>query len=364
MKINIFSSFVELNDSMDEDYLKIARGCNILKLGDPSDIMSHDWYRNTYLPRIKNLKIINYIVDEGYEKIDGFNYIGNGLNLNIDSEITEEKFEDRIRAKLNLLNFEKSFLLQNHRKEEDVLVYYGNKTKIKYSYKKNRAKKIIFIFQSAWAEVSIIHNNREKITDQIYKDITKHDKYQFYSYSKNNLDYDFVFIQDDNSYIYGWFTWNAGNCIVEDHVNFIEKFSEQYEEAHIVGASKGGYGALHIGKNCSNIDSINLLAPIVSLSQYRLKTNYQTLFNELSSTNDKDKLENFLEKVESIERTENIPMRVNCITGEEDYDYENIKKIEKKVPNFNCEYVDKDLKHGEIISNNYKEFLEKNLNLK
>lgn len=263
---------------------------------------------------------------------------------------------------IDLLAFDTKWLRENKEQPKELpeRFFVDGEMKLKYGLVENGAKKLMVVFQSSWAKVGEIYHGEHKITHKIEKELYAHRKYQFFHYSHTSKEYDYVFLEDDFNYIYGWFMVDKGKFIHPNIQKFVTLLSANYEEVHFLGASKGGYGAYHCGKDLDCVASITLLAPIIRIEEYVVNVNARRLLGELEY-GDPELLEQLLLR-------EQMPpssgKKISVLTGESDYQYETIKELVAKYPALSLTEGNPSLKLETLISESYIQFLEDNLGIK
>lgn len=310
---------------------------------------------------IDNQKLSSLINENGWEKllldryikhkiIDGYTDITGNIHTLETDQI------QRLRGLISLLSFDTDFLRKERQKRRvygetlEPLVYNDDDIKIKYGFKNQGAKKLIIIFQPKWAKTEYIFPNSGKITHDSYEGLFQYNTYQFVGRSQEYTDYDFVFIQDDFNLVYGWFTTNYGKLIYRNLQRFIELLSEPYDKTVLVGASKGAYGAYHLGKDLSCIDTIIGIGPILSMGDYSEEVDNSTL---------KYTVENNYFLLEQIKLREQVPPNSNIkiifSSGKKDYQIKLIEELSNKYKNIKLFRYDDFEDHGKIIENSYKD---------
>lgn len=320
---------------------------------------------------------LNYLVNEElgnilqsdwekllFKRLIRFDLI-DGTAANSD-EISEKICFDKVERLRNLVDF-LAFDSKNMRSKLDKekksipqRVFVDGEIKIKYGFTDNHAKKVIVVFQGKQASLELIHSMENKITHKTTSELFQHDKYQFFKYSKKNKDYDFIFLEDDFNFIHGWYMTNYGKMIYKNLQYFLSLLSKNYEEIHLIGSSKGGYGAYHTGKDLDFVKSITLIAPVLEVDEYIKRLKIPHLKQELS--NSSDALYQDILSRESVPPV--ISSRITIYSGKSDYSYKKIKDLITENPTLNVVEVDEKLDHMQIIRGFYKEALNKTLGLK
>ncbi len=344
-------SFYDFKEFIDAFYdgKPIAYDINVIKLDDFS-IFSTSWHK-LMLERFVKLDLINYFLINNNDKNQHYHNIKviNNPNQAIPCDIDVIK---RLNQSRILHTHEIKYLRANSQKKLKTSVYYDEDfNKVKFHFHDNGAQKIVFVFQPAWADQGKIHGSRGCIEDLDYSKIERQDHYQFYGLLTPNKEYNYIFIHDEYSFVHGWFHYNNGKEVHSTIKRFIEKVSCKYKKSILLGASKGGYGAYHIGKRIECIDKIILIAPIVDLEKYANEVN-KTLLQQLDF--DDSKIIQ-LKKIESVEPVCNAS--IVALTGGADYQVNEIKSN----PFIQSEILDDVSEHTEIISTGYKEFISKHL---
>lgn len=343
-----FYGFKEFIDAF-YDGKPIVYDINVIKIEDFS-VFSNSWYK-LMLERFLKLELINYfLIDDDLDKngrygIKVINKPEQAIDCNID--VIKRLEQSRI-----LHTYEIKYLKKNQKKELKTSVYYDEAfNKIKYHFHDNGAQKIVFVFQSAWADQVVIHKSRGCIEDLDYSKIERHDHYQFYGLLTSNKNYNYIFIQDEYSFIHGWFHFNNGKEVHNTIKKFIEKISSKYKKAILLGASKGGYGAYHIGKRIDGIEKIILIAPILDLEKYS-KEVHKSILQQLDF--DDFKLHR-LKEIEAVEPVGNA--NIVALTSGADYQANEIVSNQF----INAEIFDEISEHNDVIKNGYMKFIKKHL---
>ncbi|MED1807681.1 hypothetical protein ABEW90_03395 [Bacillus subtilis] len=364
LEINLFERPSEMYNELMINSETIIDRINIIVSDNLSNILDTHW-ENLLYKRFIDRKILDVVVDK--ELSDDSNYSRCGIlaiNHFDEKKIKGVKNDALRKAKGSaaLLAFDTKWLRDRRKVELEQVnqsVFVDGEIKQKYGFVKNNAKKLIVVFQSSWANINLIHDNEGKVTHDLLNDIFKYKKYQFFQFSKRNKEYDFVFLEDEFNYIYGWFTTNYGNMIVENIQRFMKELSKGYQETHFVGASKGGYGAYHIGKDLEFVDTINLIAPILDVESYAKRVNNQMMLKEISSNDD-----NLLSEIIERQKVRPIkPERIYLSTGKSDYNYEHIMDLTNEFPEIQVTETNEEYDHNDIILHTYKDVLKKTLNL-
>ncbi|MCB5952924.1 hypothetical protein LI951_12675 [Enterococcus sp. BWT-B8] len=346
------------NGSVNVEYPNIIISENLDK------ILKNTWQKMLF-NRFITFNLLDAVIDKSAQSSSDF-YSNNIMIINDFKHIdpiqisTFDKIE-RMKKLLDFLSFDASNLRKQKSKEMQKIkqrVYVDGQIKIKYGYKNNNGKKLMIFFQGKRASLAEIHRQENKITHKTMNELFQHDKYQFFKYSLNNPNYDFVYLEDDFNYIHGWYMTNFGSMIVSNIQNFIVNLGNNYEEIHFVGTSKGGYGAYHVGKDMKQLTSLTLIAPILDIAHYIDILKVPTLKAELS--NNDSALFKQIQQREQIKP--DFPEKIMIVTGKSDYDYKKLLQLSHEYPEIIFEEVDENYTHLEIISNSYKRVLSKRLN--
>lgn len=336
---------------------------NIITNDNLTNVLDTHWEKLLFT-RFVDRKILDCIIDKRADKSNykaGYVPILDHVDYKVISRIKNDALR-KAKGAAALLAFDTKWL-RDHRKVEmeqvKQSVYVDGEIKQKYGFVKNNSKKLIVVFQSSWANMKEINRLKNTVSHELLQDLFKYKKYQFFQFAGRNKDYDFIFLEDEFNFVYGWFTTNYGHMIVENIQNFMRQLNTQYEEINFVGASKGGYGAYHIGKDLDFVRSITLMAPILDVVSYSKRVNNQTVLGELSDGRD-----DLLEKIIDRQNVEPInPERIYMTTGESDYNYKEMIQLAEKYPGLNIELTDKTYDHNDIILHTYKKALNETLGL-
>ncbi|NTU25627.1 hypothetical protein HPX95_05480 [Bacillus tequilensis] len=364
LEINFFEKPSEMYNELMSNSETIIDRINVIVSDNLSNILDTHW-ENLLYKRFIDRKILDVVVDKELSGDSNYSKCGILAINHFDQKKIKGVKNDALRkakGSAALLAFDTKWLRDRRKVELEQVnqsVFVDGQIKQKYGFVKNNAKKLIVVFQSSWANINLIHNNEGKVTHDLLNDVFKYKKYQFFQFAKRNKEYDFVFLEDEFNYIYGWFTTNYGTMIVENIQRFMEELSKEYQETHFVGASKGGYGAYHIGKDLEFVDSINLIAPIMDVESYAKRVNNQMMLKEISSNDDNLLLEIIeRQKVRPIK-----PERIHLSTGKSDYNYKHIMDLTNEFPEIQVTETKEEYDHNDIILHTYKEVLKKTLNL-
>lgn len=343
-----FYDFKEFTNAF-YDGKPIAFDINVIKI-ESFSIFSNSWFK-LMLERFVKLELINYFLIEGNNILQEHHTI---KIINRPEQATHCKIDvvKRLEQCRILHTYEIKYLKRNQKKELKTSVYYSEDfNKVKYHFHDNDAQKIVFVFQSAWADQGVIHKSRGRIEDLDYSKTERHDNYQFYGFLTSNKEYNYVFIQDEYSFVHGWFHFNNGKEVHSTIKSFIEKKSSKYKQTVLLGASKGGYGAYHIGKSIKGIDKIVLIAPILDLEKYSRDV-HKSIFQQLGFDDFKIQRLKELESTKPINNT-----NIVALTSGADYQVNEITSNAF----IDTEILDNVSEHNDVIKNGYLEFITKHL---
>ncbi|WP_270344595.1 hypothetical protein [Enterococcus thailandicus] len=363
MEVNIFNKPSEMYNTLMTNSDTIIDRLNIIANDNLSNVLDTHWEKLLFT-RFIDRKILDVLIDK-QKSLATYDSSYVSVMDHVDYKAINNIKNDSLRKAKGataLLAFDTKWL-RDHRKVEmeqvKQSVYVDGEIKQKYGFVKNNSKKLIVVFQSSWANTKEINKLKNTVSHELLQDLFKYKKYQFFQFAQRNKDYDFIFLEDEFNFVYGWFTTNYGHMIVENIQNFIRELYKEYNEINFVGASKGGYGAYHIGKDLDFVKSITLIAPIIDVISYSQKVNNQTILGELS-----DGREDLLKKIIDRQNVEPInPSRIYMTTGESDYNYKQMIQLLEKHPGLNLNFTDKSYDHNDVILHTYKSALSENLGL-
>lgn len=338
-----YTSFKEVYDALlKEGYAAVESGA-IVANKDIEKILTNNWQKLLF-KRLTSYKIIDGWYSNSFTQ---FHEVG----------ISDEL--ERASGVIKLLSFDTDFL----RKEKQRNSQYGDRLQelyysdgdivIKYSIKKNNANKLAVVFQPKWAKVEYIYPNFGKITEDSFDATMQFNSLQFVGLSKKYLNYDFLYIEDAWNISGGWYMTNFGNLIYQNIVNFVSKYAQKYDETVALGASKGAYGAYHIGKLVPEIKKVGIAAPVLSASEYE-SVDGTTLRNLSNNYKNMD----ILSAIKKIEDKKGNITKLVVSSGQNDYQFELAKYISKQYEN--SVYIDFPKgNHTEIIKESYREVFDK-----
>ncbi|WP_239257205.1 hypothetical protein [Listeria ilorinensis] len=364
--VNIFGSPNEMYQELLKNGHKIIDTPNVIISDDFAAVISSHW-QNLLYERFLKYDLLDALVDQSWNKLSS-DYRTNRLVVQnfFDYELVKKvkSFDKLKRARgiIDLLAFDTKWLRENREAELKTMkqsVYVDGEIKIKYGYQNNHAQKLIVVFQSNWAYEKEIHELENVVSHKLTSNLFRHSCYQFYQFAQRNPSYDFIFLEDDFNYIYGWFMTNYGKLIYKNLQAFITALSKSYEEVHFVGASKGGYGAYHIGKDMEEVKSMTLIAPILKIDKYMEKLNNTKMKQEIIGNN-----ASLFEEILCRENVSPIKNdRIAISTGKSDYQYEQIIELVQKNPEINLTETKETYTHDEVIVMTHKQMLHQFLGL-
>ncbi len=113
--------------------------------------------------------------------------------------------------------------------------------KIKYDYINNNSDKLIIIFNSLTRVPSLLELKKDGLREEI------NDRSSFYNITKNE-NYNYLYIKDNFSDLYGWYLIDYGKIIIDEINEFITTFLKKNDyiadNVYTFGFSKGGTAAL------------------------------------------------------------------------------------------------------------------------
>lgn len=146
---------------------------------------------------------------------------------------------------------------------------------------KNNTDKLVIIFQSRGQIPT------DKMEDILHKRISKeevsllHRRYNWFTLSEE-IDADFLFVEDYFSECHGWYMINSGKSIINEFNESLTDYiiTHNYKEAIAFGSSKGGTGALLYGLINPMVNKTLALVPQVKVVDYIEKhmKKYKELF--------------------------------------------------------------------------------------
>ncbi|GIN88717.1 hypothetical protein J6TS2_51030 [Heyndrickxia sporothermodurans] len=364
MVINVFGKPSEMYDELLVNSEKLIDNINVIVSDNFEDIFDNQWDNLLYNRFIK-YGVLDALIDKSRK--ENSKYPTSGIHVFDDFDLTKLKSiknDPLKKAKGNtkLLAFDTKWLRDNRKVEKEAVpqrVYTDGQIKMKYGFVDNKAKKLIVVFQSNWANENKIHDNEHLVTHELLNDTFRYKKYQFFKYAGQNKEFDFIFLEDEFNYIYGWYMTNYGKIIFPNIQNFMKELSKLYDEIHFVGASKGGYGAYHIGKDLEFVKTIALIAPILEVKDYVEQVNNPFMLNEIS-----DGSEELLNKIVEREKVGLVnPDRIYVSSGKSDYQYKNIKRLMEENNGIHYLKADDTYTHDDVIKYTYKELISMSLGL-
>jgi hypothetical protein len=364
--LNIFNTPNEMYQYILDNGHKIVEFPTVIINDDFASTISSPWQKLLYERYVK-YGLLDAVVDKSLSKKEvsyptGSIKVQSEMDYKLVTDIQKYDKLKRSNGVISLLSFDTKWLRNERRVEEKTMhqsVYLDGEIKIKYGFKNNNAKKCIVVFQSNWAFENEIHESENKITHKLTSNLFRHNVYQFYQFAQRNIEFDFIFLEDDYNYIYGWFMTNYGTMIYPNIQRFIRKLKENYAEIHLLGASKGGYGAYHTGKDMEEVDSITAIAPILKVESYWERLNNRHMKAEISNNN--------IEVLNQIIERENVkpinPKIISVSTGKSDYQYQEIINLTKDCPEVKLLESEPHYNHDEVITMTHKDMLKNSLGL-
>lgn len=338
-----YTSFKEVYDTILKlGYSAVESGA-IVANENIEEILTDGW-QNLLLKRLTTYKIIDGWYSNSFDKFH---------------EVTIDSESERAAGVVKMLAFDTDFLRKERQRKSQYgdklpeLYYTDGDLTIKYSIKKNDGNKLAVVFQPKWAKVEYIYPNIGKITEDMFDSTMQFNSLQFVNLSKHYLEYDFLYIEDAWNVAGGWYMTNFGNLIYQNVVDFVSKYAKHYDETVALGASKGAYGAYHIGKSVPEISRIGLAGPILSAHDYE-RVDVSVLRNLSNNYKNKD----ILSDIKDIEDRKGNITKLVISSGKNDYQYELAKNISKQYED--SDYIDfPEGDHGEIIRESYREVFDR-----
>lgn len=138
---------------------------------------------------------------------------------------------------------------------------------IKGKFVNNNAEKLIIVFQSTIG-LDLTRFDPDSLEYREYVKVS-HERYVWMrTFSKYN-EADYLYIQDNFNYSYGWYIKDNKINIIKNVNNYInENITKKYSEIVAFGSSKGGFAALLYGMLNKSITQIVAVVPQIRVKEY------------------------------------------------------------------------------------------------
>lgn len=154
-----------------------------------------------------------------------------------------------------------------------------NGTQIKYKYINRNSAKLRIIFQGNGQALDSV--NRKLYNSYINGEIERtefqkfldgvHSKISYHKFFSDYDNSDILFITDNFNDVCGWYAIGSEKTIRNELIEFMNSYTNKYEEVQMFGSSKGAYAVFNYCEEVNNINRAYAIFPIVK-PYYRMNS--------------------------------------------------------------------------------------------